>query len=441
MTISLPYRRDRCYLTGVDWVIGVLDCMTKRSTGAGNTSQIVLELEGIVDPSRLRENVQTFPARFPVLSGRPSRDRLNLAPFWRTDRQTGRCVADILPAQPDPDSAIAALCRASNTPFSTGNDHVLFRLVHAGSDRSFLGMVFDHRLFDARGAEILLDLLADFAAGDTSPPPRELAHPVREPYLSNWAEKFASGRNVNGAIRACASARPAMLPIPEGRHGFEHQFQVLDEKQSGLLTERAYALGGYLVKMPHLLALAVQAVDRIFAGRGQGAEHYLIPVSIDRRAAGADAQPLFFNHISFLYFLLPRRDLESMESLVQSISRQMYEQPKSGLPGDFEQTMLLMRILPVGLLASISQLLFAGNFGTFAFSFLGESAFRKSEFLGHRIGNLFHAPRVSAPPGLGIFLNEYAGRMNVAVASVAGLLSENEAAGLAKCFLPDHART
>lgn len=441
MTISLPYRRDRRYLTGVDWIIGVLDCMTKRATGAGNSSQIILQIEGAVNLPLLRETVQTFASRFPVLSGRPSRDRLNLAPFWRSDRKAGQCGVEILPAQPDPDSAIAALCRASNTPFPTENDHLVFRLVHAGPDRSFLGMVFDHRLFDARGAEIFLDLLAGYAAGDTSLPPRELASPVREPYLSNWAEKFASGRNVNRALRSCAAARPAILSFPEGIHSFQHQFQMLDKNQTGLLTDRAYTIGGYLVMMPYLLALGVQAVDRIFAGRGQSPEHYLVPVSIDRRSVGADSQSLFFNHISFLYFLLPRRDIDSMESLVQSISRQMYEQTKAGLPGDFEQTMLLMRILPAGLLASFSKRLFAGNIGTFAFSFLGETAFRKSEFLGHHIENIFHAPRVSAPPGLGIFLNEYAGRINVSASSVSGLLTEGEAAGLAKCFLPEHART
>jgi hypothetical protein len=436
MTISLPYSRDRRYLTGVDWIIGVLDRMTKRSTGAGNSSQILLELEGIVEVSRLRETVQAFASRFPVLAGRPARDRLNLAPFWKIDRQAGCCGVEILPEQSDSGSAIAALSHALNSPFPTESDHLIFRLVPAGQDRSFLGMVFDHRVFDARGAELFLDRLAGFAAGDTSPAQRELCRPVREPYLSNWAEKFASGRNVNRAIRACAAARPARFPLPAGRQGLQWRFQMLDGNESQLLTETAYALGGYLVKMPGLLALAAQAVDRIFARRGHAPEHYLIPVSIDRRAASADTQHLFFNHISFLYFLLPRRDFESRETLARSISRQMYEQSKAGLPGDFEQTMLLTRILPVGLLASFSQHLFSGNFGTFAFSFLGESAFRKREFLGHRIANLLHTPRVSTPPGLGIFLNEYAGRINVAVAGVEGLLTAEESDGLARCFLP-----
>jgi len=434
MTISLPYRRDRRYLTGVDWIIGVLDCMTKRATGAGNTSQILLELEGVVDESHLRQIPPAFAACFPVLSGRPSRDWLNLAPFWKVDRKAGRCAVEILPAESDVESAIAALCRSLNTPFLTDRDHVVFRLVRAGPDRSCLGMSFDHRLFDARGAEIFLDRLAGFAAGDTSSPPPSLTRPVREPYLSNWAAKFSSGRNVTRAIRACAAARPAALPVPAGRPGFQHHFQMLDLEQSRRLTETAFALGGFLVKMPFLLALAVQSVDRLFAARGKTPAHFLIPVSIDRRAADADSQSLFFNHISFLYFVIPRRDFESMEALVQSITRQMYEQIKDGLPGDFEQTMLLMRILPVGVLASLSQRLFAGNFGTFAFSCLGETACKAREFLGNRILNLLHTPRVSTPPGLGIFLNEFEGRINVTVASLEGLLSTDESTGLARNY-------
>jgi hypothetical protein len=436
MPISLPYCRGRYYLTGGDWIIGLLDCLAKRGTGAGNTSQIILEIKSLVDVPSLIDAVQSFACRFPVLSGQPARDWLNLAPFWRIGCNAGHCDVDILPAKSSLDSAIAALCHASNTPFASGRNHLVFRLVHVGSDQTVLGMVFDHRLFDARGAELFLALLADFAAGKAFPLSRDLTNPVREPYLSNWSEKFASGRNVNRALRACAAARPACLPSPKGRRRLQYQFQMLDDKQSSLLADAAFALGGYLVKMPYLLALAVREVNRIFAGRGQSPEHYLVPVSIDRRAAEAGSQSLFFNHISFLYFLLPRHAIDSMESLVKTISRQMYEQTKAGLPGDFEQTMHLMRILPVGVLASISQHLFGGNFGTFAFSFIGETAFRSPEFLGHRVENLFHVPRISTPPGLGIFLNEHAGRINVAVASIEGLLTAKEAVGLARCFLP-----
>ena len=434
MSPSFPYNRNRRYLTGVDWIIGTLDCATQRATGAGNSSQIILELEGRLEENRLRDCVERFAALLPALSGYPSRDWLNLAPFWKIDRPVGHCTVRLLPAQPTPEAALGQLCKAVNIPFPTRRDHLAFHLVHAGPERSFLGMVFDHRLFDARGAELFLDRLAAFAAGNEEVPPPELTHPHREPYLSDWAGKFRAGRNVNRAIRQCGAVNPARLPLPAGKPGFEFQFQKLDEAESQRLTGKAYELGGYLVKMPYLLALAVEAVDRIFLQRELTPEHYVIPVSIDRRATRADNQTLLFNHVSFVYFLISREELGSRESLVKSITRQMYEQTKSRLAKDFEQTMMLMRILPVGVLATLSQRLFGGNFGSFAFSCVGESACRARQFLGHPITNLLHIPRVSTPPGVGVFVNEFAGRMNITTASLSGLLTDSEAKAIGASF-------
>ena len=201
-----------------------------------------------------------------------------------------------------------------------------------------------------------------------------------------------------------------------------------------MITESAYAAGGHLMRLPYLLALAVEAMERIFAGRGLAPEHYAIPVSIDRRAVRADTQSIFFNHFSFINFLVSREEAAARGRLVKTIVAQMYEQTKSRLPEDFEQTMMLMRILPVNILAGLAQRLFGGNFGTFAFSCLGESAFRSPVFLGHPITNLIHTPRVSTPPGIGIFINEFGGKMNVTTAYLDGMLNDAEASGISAHF-------
>ena len=98
--------------------------------------------------------------------------------------------------------------------------------------------------------------------------------------------------------------------------------------------------------------------------------------------------------------------------------------------------MMLMRILPVGILASFAQRLFAGNFGSFAFSSLGESAVHARRLFGLPIANLFHTPRVSTPPGFGIILNEFAGRINVTASYLDGLLSEEEGSRIPRHFHP-----
>lgn len=434
--MRLPYNCKRRYLTGMDWIIGMLDCMTQRATGAGNSSQIILELESRLDEGQLRDVVNRFSSHFPALSGCPARDGLNLAPFWKMDRPVGSCTVKLLSGPMAETEALACLCHSLNAPFATRHDHVAFHLVHAGPARSFLGMVFDHRLFDARGAEMFLDRLAAFANGEELVFPPEQTHPTREPSLSNWTGKFRAGRNVNRMLRQCAAVHAARFPSPEKSSAFQYQFEMLDESENRHLTDAANEMGCYSVKLPYLLALALEAVDRVFAARNIAPDHYVIPVSIDRRAARADNQSLFFNQFSLLHFIITRADLGSRKSLVKSITLQAYEQTKNRLPEDFEQALMLMRILPVGIFATLSDRLFGGNFGTFAFSYLGESACLARTFLGHPIANLFHTPKVSTPPGIGIFLNEFAGRMNVTTSYLEGLLSPGEAGCISRHFHP-----
>ena len=74
MKVSLPYSKNRRYLTGMDWTIGALDNMSRRTTGGGNSFQVVLELKGPFDDGRFRQAVLGFVQQFPILGGTPSRD-------------------------------------------------------------------------------------------------------------------------------------------------------------------------------------------------------------------------------------------------------------------------------------------------------------------------------------------------------------------------------
>ena len=81
MNVSLPFSRKKRYLTGSDWIITALDYMSKKATGIGNASQIVLELQDVFPIDRFREAFTSFARLFPILRGYSSRD-MTLAPYW-----------------------------------------------------------------------------------------------------------------------------------------------------------------------------------------------------------------------------------------------------------------------------------------------------------------------------------------------------------------------
>jgi len=69
---------------------------------------------------------------------------------------------------------------------------------------------------------------------------------------------------------------------------------------------------------------------------------------------------------------------------------------------------------------------FKGKAATFLFSYLGNRPGRLIKFMGLKIKNLIHMPRVPAPPGLGFFFNNYNGRLNFVISYLDGLLSDEE---------------
>ncbi|HAR44981.1 MAG TPA: hypothetical protein DCS05_02095, partial [Nitrospiraceae bacterium] len=80
---------NKYFLSGFDWVMGVLDLIMKRTTCAGNASQIVLMLDAPIDERSFRTSMEGFLAGFPVVAGRVSR-HWTLAPYWQMPGPKGK---------------------------------------------------------------------------------------------------------------------------------------------------------------------------------------------------------------------------------------------------------------------------------------------------------------------------------------------------------------
>ena len=89
-----------------------------------------------------------------------------------------------------------------NMPQITRN--LLFNLISQGK-RSFLGIIFDHRLLEARGAEAFLDLLG----GESG---LSLRGSLYEPsHLNKWLDKFRAGREINRVFLNLTEGRSTAL--------------------------------------------------------------------------------------------------------------------------------------------------------------------------------------------------------------------------------------
>jgi hypothetical protein len=416
--LNLPFAKPKNYLTGVDWLISTLDYVTRRATGVGNMSQIVLELDRAPNEADLRQRLNQFAAQYPALFGRPGR-AANLAPYWKMPSKK-----NIQPVSINVYREIKALTDAVNVPFKTPREHVAFHLV-TDADRNYFAMTFDHRLFDARGAEAFLAMFHKWLKQPDAIPP---VVPLEEPaHLNQWRKKFSAGKSVNRKlIELMANTSLRTLPMPKtpGRHRYSFRTIPFDHDQTASIIQTAEKEAGYLMLMPYTLAASVKAFHKIFSKNGQSDGHYVIPVSIDVRPLKKVQQQIFFNHVSFLFFKISPDIIEDFPALVSTIKQKMYDQIKSHLPANLARAALLMRIVPLPALDYVLRLMFRGEMASFNFSCIKESAYTPSHFIDSKVLNLFHMPRAPVPPGVGIFFNQFNGRINTVISHLEGMLDD-----------------
>lgn len=428
MSFSLPYSRHRRYLTGIDWAIGTLDVMTRRATGIGSYSQVVLQLVGRLPPDRLRPALDRLSRRFPLLHGRIGRDIVNLAPYWKTpSNSAGHEIAltiKQLPAGAN-DSADALLSQFVNTPFAGPADHLRFLLIHLGDECSRLGMVFDHKLLDAFGAESFLDLIHETWDGqlDAIAPRIGQTEPA---HLDHWPRRFLGGRTVNRFRVRLSELEVAGLPMPPRRHPRSVRFvhDSLTPQQADRFTRWADEECGVPILLPSVIARAVMAIRPALAVASPSGSQYLVAVSVDTRAPDRKWEDLFFNHLSFLGFSLPTDSTDSPATWTASLRDQFFDQMKQGVPAAFQDATMLTRICPQWLGARIAKLPFRGRVCSFHFACLRDSAFNQETFLGLPVTNLIHTPRVPPPPGLGFGMSFFRGRMNLVFSYLEGVLDD-----------------
>ncbi|MDP3285830.1 MAG: hypothetical protein Q8M56_15480 [Desulfobacterales bacterium] len=423
--LSLPYSRNKRYLTGIDWIVHVLNYMTIKETGAGFMSQIVIEVSGNVNAPEIENALNSFIKKHAVVNGYFSRD-INLAPYWKippVKKPEISLDTAIVKEGESFDVILNNLENGINTLFKNKREHIAFHVL-TGCGRSYIAMTFDHLLFDARNAEAFLNMFQEeWESGEASG-----NMTITEPaHLSMWMDKFKAGQRVNRTfIKIAGKAPPRALPLPSGKNGFKFRVLSFDRKETEAICENAFNEAGYLMLMPYALAASVCALHEIFKGRGISSGDFVIPVSIDTRKQEEITKQLFFNHISFFIFKAEASAASDFQALLKSIKEQMYTQVRSDLPGDICKATLLMRIAPAPLLGRLLKIYFKGEIASFCFSYVGKTAYTSPYFMGNKITNIFHMPRTPVPPGIGIFFQQSNEKLNVILSYLDKMLSADE---------------
>ncbi len=428
MRVSIPYSANRRYLTGIDWTICALGAMSEQATGGGNTFQIALELKGALDPVRFQAAVESFVSQFPVLGGHPARD-WTLAPYWKMPPAGRRVNVPVEFVVVGSDDVVGRLEQSVNQKFPDRVTHLAFRVFRVTESRHFLAVHFDHRLFDAAGAEAFLGLFHDWSTGqDCRARIQQIA--LKEPaHLDDWMQKFEAGKQLVRLLNKFAETTIRVLPRPVPLMGRKTRYKMMsfNEVESQAIINRANQEAGFLMFMPYTLAVSLEALAPAFSRAGAQGQDFLVSVSVDLRTPEMVKTNLFFNQVSFLFFQIPVELIQHRKPLIDSLRVQMYEQIKSGFPKALHESSMLMRIVPLKPLSRMMLKPLRGEFASLGFTCVGKSGYPYSRFMELELLNLIHMPLVPVPPGIGFFINQFGAKMNAVLSYVDGMLADDDA--------------
>ncbi len=413
------------YLSGIDWIVNALDYSTKKKTGCGNLSQLVLELDRLIDPKDLESKLTKFLEKFPVLDGKVARD-FNLAPYWKIPRQKSSYK---LPFAYFDLADETNLLESFAKCFEYLNFHkktYLYFLLISTKEKSFLVFTFDHRLFDAYGAERFLFLFQKFLTGESV---NVIGFKPQGPFLEKWKDKFLSGQRINRVFLNLAQGSGVkVLDLPKQLEYHNSRFEIIsfDNLQSQKILDNANEKAGYLMTMPYLLAVTLQAMAKAFKEKNIKEDTFIVPVSMDTRLKDKIDEKVFFNHLAFIMLKIDDNQIKDTQILLDTIKKQFYEQVKCNVAKDMQQASMLTRIMPLSLIGIFLGVHLKGKNASLGFSFIGEGAFKADKFMHANVLNLFHMPLVPVPPGVGVFLNQYNGKISLTLSYIKDIFTQNQ---------------
>ena len=428
MSWSLPYRRNRRYLTGIDWVVGALHESGKKSIGNGAISQAIIEVTGPVDEASLRNTLDQISARFPLIHGHFSRDWLNLAPYWKVPR-SARSAGIPLRVIDLPTGAVEQadqlLVDHVNTPLEPDSQHLRFLLVRIGNEQSKLGLQFDHRLFDAYGAEAFFRLIDQTAQGrlDEIAPSIQITEPA---HLDHWKRRFSSGKTLNRLLVELQKKEVCALAMPSAGVSRKIRFvhDTMTVEQTVKINQKAFAEIGVPILLPSAAARAVAAMQQVIPAPPLAGQQYLLFTSTNMRATGQEWQSIFFNHFSFVLFSAPSDEKKSIREIALVLRDQFFQHMKHKIPFAMQDAAALGRIFPRSLIGRIINSMFDGRMCSFYFACLKESGFPGQTFMGLPATNLIHTPLAFAPPGMNLCMTFFAGRFNLVLSYLEGAMDD-----------------
>jgi hypothetical protein len=284
---------------------------------------------------------------------------------------------------------------------------------------STLVMTWFHPLMDPRGAQNLLHHL-DYLDDHGGDAPWGTAVPAFTPTpdTRSFRERGRLARKSLEHMRSVS--RVPSLSAPTGRTG-PVRFRQQSFVERDPLASREHATRDIWWR----LAVVGKAMREIGARRGRPDVPFLLPIAVDLRPKG-EPGPSVGNMLAFHFARFQPSDTADPPQLASVLRGQMADAVREEQIEANEVAMTFLQYRPLAMIRRAVRAIPGGDTFSFNCADVADFPAALARCFGRRVVNAYHVPAVPPRPGVGVFFNRCAGRNNLVVAWIDGVLSHDD---------------
>lgn len=294
-------------------------------------------------------------------------------------------------------------------------------LVQLKNGRTRLVFSAHHAIVDNRGVQMLVRLL-DRHAG-----PEDMDGFFPEKRVKEHFGKQLRQFNASRHFLMDADKNVASLLTEKAKPNLKTKYKIIDfsEEETQKIDSNAVQSGARFGNGPFYLAAAARSVNGILIMRGTQGKTLWIPAPQNQRMRGKQGA-LLSNQISFMFYRIPYKNLDSLKGCVKTITEQMVDQVRTRMPESYATMMNIFRRMPLRIYNLFMKWPTKGVVTSFSFSDIGPSLQDFDTFMGREIADVFHFPPNPVPPGFTTVFMRFNGRLRVVVGSTSQSMSPTE---------------
>jgi hypothetical protein len=390
----------------------------KKISGLSSSCRVAIDFSETVSLKELKELCQKSDLISWLSALRVSRSFIFSLPQWKSLSESG--VVSVEEFESDEELPETLLAQEFD-PFE--KSLLRFDLCQRSNGKSTLFFTWSHILMDARGAEMLILHLGGC----------QLIEKEENffPKSARSAESFVDKLNRSKKIKEYLFEKDFLPYATLGKKGSDFRSAVIYKKLSFTAEETrqmdALALKSpaRLLKSLYYLSATARSFYLLLKKCDLPTGNLLVPVPQDGRRRGAKG-PVVSNEFSFMFYRIRETTLDSRDACIEDLTSQMKKIMKEEYQKSYRSFMSVCQRLPRFIYTKLICRPGEGAAPSFIFSDTGNSLKDFDHFMGQKLEQVSHFPPNSCPPGFTVIFSRYNDCLNVTLAHMKNLLTEEQ---------------